>query len=146
MSIIHTAQSLIEEGAHYRIRVPVSKWDAADYKLTEGQMSFTPEEIEALREKFDADVIGNGYIGPFNQKEYPNYYGIPLISEEAAAKLALHENKQAELNEAVSEFESALARAEKIAAEHNLEFGIEPAYGMGGWFTSGEWNASSQSC
>lgn len=146
MSNIHTAQSLIEGGAHYRIRVPVSPWEAQEYNLIEGQTTFTDEEITALRERFDEDVIGHGHAEKFSKEEWPNYFEIPLISEEAAAKLALHENKQNELNQAVNEFEAALARAEKIAAEHNLEFSIDPAYGMGGWFTSGEWHPSSQSC
>jgi hypothetical protein len=48
--------------------------------------------------------------------------------------------------EKVSAAYALIAEAEKIATEHSLSFSWEIAYGMGGWFESGEWRASSQSC
>ena len=41
---------------------------------------------------------------------------------------------------------SLISEAEALATEHELSFGWDLAYGMGGWFESGEWQASSQSC
>jgi len=67
-----------------------------------------------------------------------------------------------ELSRLVSVSEAALRAAELHADKHGLSFSIEPAYGMGGWYTGcgdndpeaadgyGEplygWAASSQSC
>jgi hypothetical protein len=59
-----------------------------------------------------------------------------LTEEEAAALMAAKVAAAYEL----------IAEAEKIATEHSLSFSWEIAYGMGGWFESGEWRASSQSC
>jgi hypothetical protein len=55
---------------------------------------------------------------------------------------------QALLHAKVQEFNSALAQAEAIADEYGLEFSIEPAYGMGGYYegTDNQWYASSESC
>ena len=55
---------------------------------------------------------------------------------------------QALLHAKVQEFNSALAQAEAIADEYGLEFSIDPAYGMGGYYegTESEWYPSSQSC
>jgi hypothetical protein len=39
-----------------------------------------------------------------------------------------------------------IKEAEDIAREHSLSFQFDVAYGMGGWFESGEWQPSSQSC
>jgi len=60
-----------------------------------------------------------------------------------------------DLNDAVAAAYAALAKAEKIADELEIEFSFEPAYGMGGWYhPTGSsdgydekgWNPSSQSC
>lgn len=67
-----------------------------------------------------------------------------------------------ELARLVKVFEDALSAAEAYAAEHDLTFGIDPSYGMGGYFAKVEeswqadhtgedighhaWFASSQSC
>lgn len=41
----------------------------------------------------------------------------------------------------------AIQEAQEIADFHNIGFRFEgPDYGMGGWYESGDWNASSQSC
>lgn len=39
-----------------------------------------------------------------------------------------------------------VTECEELATHHELEFSLDIAYGMGGWFSSGEWDASSQSC
>lgn len=59
-----------------------------------------------------------------------------LTQQEAIEKLA----------ELVEIAENALKTAEKFSNEYNLEFGFSPAYGMGGWYESGEWHPSSESC
>jgi len=60
-----------------------------------------------------------------------------------------------DLNDAVAAAYAALAKAEKIADELEIEFSFEPAYGMGGWYcpegcassiSEVGWNPSSQSC
>ncbi len=78
---------------------------------------------------------------------------------ELEIKLAALRVKQAEQEEMVQkaasikvaalveEAQKLLAEAEKIATEAGIGFAWDgPGYGMGGWFESGEWNASSQSC
>lgn len=59
-----------------------------------------------------------------------------LTKTEAAEVLA---NKVAEINTLISECEA-------LADAHDLSFSLDPAYGMGGTYRDGEWNASSQSC
>jgi hypothetical protein len=39
-----------------------------------------------------------------------------------------------------------IAEACKIADEADVDFSWDLEYGMGGWYSSGEWHASSQSC
>ncbi len=41
-----------------------------------------------------------------------------------------------------------IEEAEALAKAHKLDFTIDLAYGMGGWYDGieGEWNPSSQSC
>ena len=38
----------------------------------------------------------------------------------------------------VKQFNSNLSLAEQFADKHELEFSIEPSYGMGGWYTGGK--------
>ena len=59
----------------------------------------------------------------------------------------------AELSRLVANIDNAFTEAESFAEEYALEFHIEPAYGMGGWYNGGAfegcdmgWNPSSQSC
>lgn len=40
----------------------------------------------------------------------------------------------------------AIRQAEQIATDNDVRFSFDVAYGMGGWFGSGDWEASSQSC
>lgn len=70
------------------------------------------------------------------------------MSHEQADQFAKRKNGEAELEEKVSAFESALAEAERIADLHGLEFNIYPAYGMGGSYNgqTGDWSPSSESC
>lgn len=59
------------------------------------------------------------------------------IQKEALAKIA----------ELVKTAEAAISEAETIATAANVEFSWNGCgYGMGGWFQSGDWQASSQSC
>ena len=53
---------------------------------------------------------------------------------------------QVELDRLTTKAEEMLGEAEGVATEYGLEFSFSPAYGMGGWFESGEWSPSSQSC
>lgn len=47
----------------------------------------------------------------------------------------------------VKQAEELIAQASAIAEEYDLSFNWEgPGYGMGGWFSSGEWQSSSSSC
>lgn len=47
----------------------------------------------------------------------------------------------------MKEVEELVAECETIADEANVSFSCDVGgYGMGGWYESGEWQASSQSC
>lgn len=61
-----------------------------------------------------------------------------MSREEAVVKLA----------ELTSQIRSSIREAEAFAIEHKLDFSLDIAYGMGGYFDGdeGEWNPSSQSC
>jgi hypothetical protein len=59
-----------------------------------------------------------------------------LTEEEASALIAAKVEAAREL----------ISEAEALATEHKLTFSWDLSYGMGGWFESGEWQASSQSC
>ena len=50
------------------------------------------------------------------------------------------------LSKLVEQANAALREAEQFATDNNLSFRFDPAYGIGGWFESGEWNPSSMSC
>jgi hypothetical protein len=52
------------------------------------------------------------------------------------------------INRLLSEAYVAIAAAEIVADEHNLGFGWELAYGMGGYYdgAEGEWNSSTSNC
>lgn len=71
--------------------------------------------------------------------------------------------KLAKLAELTKNIQNAIEEAEKFADEHDLDFGISPAYGMGGHYygknteerkeyeeyngdDNGGWRASSQGC
>lgn len=63
----------------------------------------------------------------------------PVITNETEAR-----NR---VNELVEQAYAALREAELVADEWDVEFEFEGGgRGMGGWYSSGEWNASSQSC
>lgn len=53
-----------------------------------------------------------------------------------------------EMQDLVNAINRAIYDAENFANEYNLNFNIEPAWGMGGRYdgTEGEWYPSSQSC
>ena len=54
---------------------------------------------------------------------------------------------RAELESLVSQMSASEARAIELCDEHGLSFDNPVGdYGMGGWYTSGQWNASSESC
>lgn len=60
-----------------------------------------------------------------------------LTTEEAYALIA----------KKLEQVEVLIREAEAIADEYDCEFSFDgPSYGMGGWYNSGEWNASSMSC
>lgn len=46
----------------------------------------------------------------------------------------------------ISEAQAKITEAELLSDEHELGFSWDLSYGMGGWYESGEWQASSQSC
>lgn len=46
----------------------------------------------------------------------------------------------------VAEIEKLVKECEELSNLHGLDFGLDIAYGMGGYYSNGEWNASSQSC
>lgn len=48
----------------------------------------------------------------------------------------------------VSQINRLVSEAERLADQHELDFNLDIAYGMGGYYdgTEGEWNPSSQSC
>lgn len=50
------------------------------------------------------------------------------------------------LDELVRQAIALIDEAENIATKHDLEFNLNIAYGMGGWFSSGEWHPSYQLC
>ena len=80
----------------------------------------------------------------------PSYYNdLQDIVPDAISSL-VPENElkdaNAKLAAAVKIVEQSLAEAENIATEYGLSFGLNPAYGMGGNFHAGHWNASSQGC
>lgn len=50
------------------------------------------------------------------------------------------------LSDLVQEVYAKLAEAQKLADEHELSFGLDVEYGMGGYYDEGQWHPSSQSC
>ncbi len=51
------------------------------------------------------------------------------------------------IDELMKQAADCVSEAERIADEHDLEFSMDlGGYGMGGWYSSGEWQASSHSC
>lgn len=49
--------------------------------------------------------------------------------------------------EKMAQAEALVAECEQIATDANVSFSCDiGGFGMGGWFESGEWMASSQSC
>lgn len=51
-----------------------------------------------------------------------------------------------QISELTNQARALIRDAEKIADDSGVEFGWDIAYGMGGWYESGEWHASSESC
>lgn len=51
-----------------------------------------------------------------------------------------------QINALVKQAEELISQAEHIADEHGESFDWDIAYGMGGWYSSGQWKASSESC
>jgi len=52
-----------------------------------------------------------------------------------------------EVADLLNQVDVLMSRAEDIADEHDIPFSFDgPGYGMGGWYESGEWQASSHSC
>lgn len=52
-----------------------------------------------------------------------------------------------EIEKLVRDAEALIKKAQEISDESGEEFHINiGGYGMGGWYESGEWMASSQSC
>lgn len=72
---------------------------------------------------------------------------IPVSDKLAEMILSCEIAKQA-LSDAEIEFDKALSKAMKIADEHNLDFTLDTAYGMGGTYygSTQEWYPSSQNC
>jgi hypothetical protein len=58
------------------------------------------------------------------------------------------QNAKQEIDRLVKEAYAAINLAEEIAKEHNVSFGFDLAYGMGGVYEpeEGGWCPSSQSC
>ena len=58
------------------------------------------------------------------------------------------EEQMKEMARLKSTIDDAINAAEVFADKYNLDFRINPAYGMGGRYDGeeGEWNPSSQSC
>lgn len=58
------------------------------------------------------------------------------------------EEQLKEMSRLKSEIDAAIYEAEKHANKYNLNFRINPACGMGGYYDGeeGEWNPSSRSC
>ena len=58
------------------------------------------------------------------------------------------EEQMKEMARLKSAIDEAINAAFVFADKYNLDFYINPAYGMGGYYDGeeGEWNASSQSC
>lgn len=52
----------------------------------------------------------------------------------------------AKLSDLVQEVYAKLEQAQKLADEHELSFGLDVEYGMGGYYEEGQWHPSSQSC
>jgi len=67
------------------------------------------------------------------------------LSENEISSLT-REEANAVISDNLEMISKLLAQCEAVATTHELEFGFHPVYGMGGWFASGEWNPSSQSC
>lgn len=60
------------------------------------------------------------------------------LSKEEVSKL---------IAEKLAEVHGILAECAEMADAAGVEFSFDgPTYGMGGWFASGEWQASSHSC
>lgn len=57
-----------------------------------------------------------------------------------------HEQANAAIAEKIEKVNALLADCQAIADETGVSFSFAPAYGMGGFYESGEWNASSQNC
>lgn len=46
----------------------------------------------------------------------------------------------------INEAEKLIGQCEELADKNSLEFSWNLAYGMGGWYSSGEWMSSSADC
>ncbi|UQS94147.1 hypothetical protein ABNavy71_070 [Acinetobacter phage AB-Navy71] len=57
-------------------------------------------------------------------------------------------NEDKKLRKLVQNIRDAIHEAEAFADKHELDFYIQPAYGMGGTYDgeTGEWHPSSQDC
>ncbi|EQA7786787.1 hypothetical protein ACX818_001381 [Acinetobacter baumannii] len=113
-------------------KVPVLKPDQDIY----------PKDIEAIHAWIDADKDNFWRVQVL--KKYHD--DTVELTDEQAQWILDQENAQEELNKTVDEFNRLLSKAEQLADEHNLDFDIDPAYGMGGNYRNGEWHPSSQSC
>lgn len=68
------------------------------------------------------------------------------LTDEQAQYFVDRDIAQQKLDDKVNEFTTALSEAETIADKFDLEFSLDTAYGMGGYYNGGEWHPSSQSC
>ncbi len=102
---------------------------------TEGLLEFFREVM--------SEVASNAVDDPYSIDDLVHSLpdAIKMLVPEAEMKEAV-----AKLAAAVKMFKSNLSEAEEIATKYGLAFSLEPAYGMGGRFEAGYWNASSRGC
>lgn len=50
------------------------------------------------------------------------------------------------LSDKLEQARALISECEALADKYQLEFSMDIAYGMGGYYEEGEWNPSSQSC
>lgn len=126
----------------HSIANPKYNWMDIDVEgIIRGQDIY-PKDEELIMAAFKADPLIH-----YTTREPDNSAQIEL--DDASAYVIAEQHEAGNIMSKLSdEIDSAIDKATSFADRYNLDFSLNPAYGMGGTYDGedGEWHPSSQSC
>ena len=148
MSIKPTAEQILEVKnkyvfpSFYSIANPKYEWSEPEVEgIIKGQDIY-PKDEELILAAFKADPIRYFTSRDLDDK---NQIELDDASAYTIAESFAAEEEMARLSNAI---DAAISKATAFADKYNLNFHMDTAYGMGGYYDGedGEWHPSSQSC